>query len=149
MGCETAVNWANAATWGLVLAGWFVVHKMALSRERRKENRDAVNRVIEEIKSVGRMAIVFHTSDSFNSETSDSLIWQVSRINRTLQRAPLNMLNIPLSLMVRFKKGLTLQNTDASTFTPQSYHGDIIKGIRTVTDQLLETIEEGRDKKYP
>lgn len=146
MACEATTGWANTVTWGMVLVGWFVVHCATLSRERRKEKRDAVSRIIEEIKTVEDLAVTFHTSEKFDSQTSDLLIWRVNRVIRTLQRLPLQALDIPLGLMVRFRKGLTLLNTDVSTFAPQTYHGDIIKGIRTVTDEMLETIEAARDK---
>ena len=139
-------NWANAVTWGIVIVGWLVMHRMTLSRERRKEKRDATNCIIDEIKAVGHLAITFHTSEKFNPQTSDILVWRVNRVIRTLQRLPLQTLDIPLGLMVRFRKGITLRNTDASTFESQQYHGDLIKGIRLVTDEILETIEKSRDK---
>ena len=149
MACEgTAIGWANAVTWGMVLVGWISVHRATLSRERRKEKREAVTRIIEEIKAVEDLAIRFHTSEKFDSQISDALIWRVNRVTRTLQRPPLQILDIPLGLMVRFRKGLTLLNTDASTFVTQTYHGEIIKGVRAIADELLETIEAARDRNF-
>lgn len=146
MACEATTGWANIVTWGLIVLGWFIVHRATLSREHRKEKRDSVSCIIEEIKAVEKLAVEFHTSDKFDSQASESLIWQVSRVTRTLQRPPLQALEIPLGLMVRFRKGLTLQNTDASSFVSQTYHCNIIKGIRDVTDEILETIEVARDR---
>lgn len=149
MACEEiSVGLANAATWGIVLAGWVVVHCATLARERRKENREAVTRIIEEIKAVENLAVTFHTSEKFDSQISDSLIWRVNRAIRTLQRQPLQTLDIPLGMMVRFRKGLTLLNTDASTFAMQTYHCEIVRGIRSVTDELLTEIEAARDKEF-
>lgn len=148
MACEATTGWANTVTWGMVLVGWFVVHYATLSRERRKEKRDTCSRIIDEIKTIENLAVTFHTSEKFDSQTSDLLIWRVNRVIRTLQRLPLQTLDIPLGLLIRFRKGLTLQNTDASTFAPQTYHGEIIKSIRTVTDELLETIEAARDRNF-
>lgn len=149
MACEeAATNWANTLTWGMVLVGWFVVHYATKSRERHKENREAVARIIEEIKAVENLAVKFHTSEKFDSQTSDSLIWRVNRVNRTLQRPPLKILDIPVRLMVRFRKELTLLNTDSSTFLTQTFNSEIVKGTRAVTDELLEKIEAARDKNF-
>lgn len=147
MACEEiTVGLVNAVTWWMVLVGWIVVHRTTLSRERRKENREAVARIIDEINVVGNLAITFHTSRTFDSQASDALIWRVNRVIRTLQRLPLQNLDIPLGMMVRFRKGLTLLNTDASVFVTQTYQGEIVKGVRAVTDDLLETIEAARDR---
>lgn len=147
MACESAVNWSDAVTWGLVLIGWGVVRATQLSQERRKEKREAVARVIEEIAEIESIAIKFHYLASFCAQTSDALIWRVGRLNRSLQRPPLISLEIPLPLMVRFKKGLTLKNMDASSFVQQSYHGDLVVGIRQITEEMIEAIEAARDKK--
>lgn len=144
----TTIGWANTITWGIVLIGWITVHCSTLSRERRKEKRDSVSRIIEEIKAIEILAVTFHTSDNFDPQSSDSLIWRISRVTRSLQRPPLKSLNIDLSLMVRFRREFTLQNTDASTFAPQAYNSGIIKGIRAITDKIIETIEAAKDKAF-
>lgn len=148
MACESAMGWSNVVTWGLVLAGWVVVHKMTLFRERRKENRDAVTRFIDEMKAVEDMAIRFHTADKFDAEGSHSLICRVGRLNRMLQRQPLKALNMSLALMIRFKKGLTLKNTDASSFKMHGHHSDLVVGIRDVTNDMLEAIEAAKNEKF-
>lgn len=148
MTCEATINWANTVTWIVVLVGWIAVHCATLSRERRKEKRDAVSCIIEEIRAVEVLAVTFHTSDKFDSLSSDLLIWRTNRVNRALQRPPLQTLDIPLSLMVRFRKRFTLLNTDTSTFVRQTYHSEIIKDIRSVTDEIIESIEAARDKYF-
>jgi hypothetical protein len=124
------------------------VYAAALSRERRKEKRDAVSCTIDEIKAIENMAVKFHTSKKFDSQGSDEYIWRVNRVIRTLQRQPLQNLKIPPPLMVRYRKGLTYLNTDASTFVPQEYHGNIIRELRAITDEMIETVEAARDKNF-
>lgn len=148
MASDPAANWPDVVTWGLVLIGWGVVRASQLSQERRKENREAVARVMDEIKEIESIAIRFHSSTSFCAQTSDGLIWRVGRLNRSLQRPPLIDLNIPLPLMVRFKKRLTLRNMDASSFVQQAYHDELIVGVRQIADEIIEAIEAARDKKY-
>lgn len=148
MAYESVVDWADIVTWLLVLAGWSAVHLIELSHERRKEKREAVTRTINEIKEIENDAISFHSSEIYCAQASDSLTWRVVRLNRCLQRPPLTSLDIPLPLMVRFKKALTLKNTDASSFVSQAYHGELIVDIRKISDEIIEGIEAARDRKF-
>lgn len=148
MTCEITNPSTNIATWLIVLIGWIVVHLATLSRERRKEKRDAANSIIEELKIVEQLAVVFHTAEKYDSGASDTLIWRVSRVIRTLQRPPLKILDVPLNLMVRFRKGITLRNIEPSTFSTQTYHCDLVRDIRTVTDEMVESIEASRDANF-
>lgn len=147
MACES-VDWSDWVTWGFVLAGWTVVHLTQLSHERRKENREEVTRVIDELKEIERQAVAFHVSESYSAQESNSLIWRVGRLNRRLQRCPINSLEIPVPLMVRFKKAVILNNTDSSSFVTQAYHGNLIIGIRQITDEMIEILEAGRDRVF-
>lgn len=139
---------ANGATWALVLLGWYVVHRTTLLRERRKENRESVAQLIHDIKATEELAVRFNTAEQFEPLVSESVIWQTSRIIRTLQRKPLKDLNIPLTLMVKFRRGLTLMNTDASSFQTQTCNGDVVIGIRSITDRMIEAVEAARDKHF-
>jgi hypothetical protein len=126
--------------------GWLVVHKTEIGRERRKEKREAVTRIIDEIKEIEHQAIAFHSSQNHSAEGSDSLICRIARVKLCLQRPPLSSLKIPLPLLVRFKKTFTLKNTDASSFVRQEYHGELIVGIRRITDEMIEAVEAARDR---
>ncbi len=145
MTCESTISNTSIVTWLIVLGGWIVVHSATLARERRKEKRDAANTLIEAIKAVEQFAVCFHTAEKYDSSASDALIWRVSRLIRILQRPPLKAMDIPLNLMVRFRKGITLKNIDPSSFTTQTYHSDLIRDIRNATDEMIESIEAARD----
>lgn len=143
-----ACQFSDAATWVLVIAGWYVIHRATLSRERRKESRDAVSKSIDQIRSIEDLAIKFHTSENFNTESYESLIWQINRTIRSLQRPPLKELDLSKSLLSRFRREITLNNADASTFEQQDRGSIIVKDIRTTTDRLLDAIEAARDAKF-
>lgn len=148
MAVESGAGWPDVVTWLLVLAGWLVVHRTELEHERRKEKREAATRIVNEVKDLEGQAIAFHSSREYSAEDSDSLTWRIVRLNRRLQRPPLNNLNIPLALMVRFKKAFTLKNTDASSFVPHEYHDELIVGIRRITDEMIEALEAARDREF-
>lgn len=131
-------------TWLLIIVGWLVVHFTTLKRERRKENREAALKIVEEIKILEGMAVRFHSSEKFVHQDCDSLIWQINRIIRKLQRPPLKYLHIRIELMTRFRQNLT-QNTDISTFSTQAHDGEVILNIHEITDELIDEIEAGRD----
>lgn len=145
---RSVMDWANIVTWLIVFLGWWAVHKTALLRERRKENREAVNLLIVEIRNIEKLAIEFHTGEKFNPYISDSIIWKASHVIRFLQREPFRGLEIPETLMIQLRKDLTLSNMDASTFSSQDYHSDIIKNIRTTIDNLIDSLEAARDKVF-
>lgn len=148
MGCESAVDWSDVVTWSLVLLGWFVVYRSELANERRKERREAVTQLINEVKEIERHGIEFHSSEKYMADASDSLTWRIGRLNRCFQRPPFRALDIPLPLMVRFKKAFTLNNTDSSSFVSQTYHGELIVGMRKITDEMIEKIEAARDREF-
>lgn len=148
MNCDSVINWADVVTWLIVFAGWGFVHKTALSRERRKEKRETLSSLILEIRNIEKLAMEFHAGEKFNSYISESIIWKISRTIKSLQRAPFNDLKIPDTLMIQLRKDLTLSNMDASTFSPQDYHGEIIRNIRTTVDDLIDSIEAERDRVF-
>jgi hypothetical protein len=46
------MNQHDFITWLLIIVGWLVVHFTTLKREKRKENREAAYKIVEEIKIV-------------------------------------------------------------------------------------------------
>lgn len=125
------------------------MHTATLSRERRKEQREAAHRVIEEIKDIEESALAFHTQAGHSQQSADGLTSRINRMIRSLQRAPLKVLDTPLGPMIRFRKSITLENFDSSTFSTQHAESTLLYSIRAATDDLIGVIESQRDKNVP
>lgn len=148
-GAGTAPWWTNVITWVLVLLGWLAVHYATLARERRKERRELAKAVIDALRSLELEALRFHTAATFDSILVDQLIYQTGRAIRSLQRVPMSDLNLPLGRMIRVRKTITLRNCDRSSFQTQRAGSPILLEIRGAVDDLVDSIEEARDARWP
>lgn len=138
----------QAVTWLLVVLGWLVVHRKTLERERRKEHREASQRIVNELREIEQEATAFHRSQQFDGDRAESLMWRVTRAIKSLQRPPLSTLQINISCLSQLRRSITLRNFDASSFSTQQASSEIVKDIRYATDDLIEEIEAARDRKF-
>jgi hypothetical protein len=119
-----------------------------LSRERRKERREAANAAISELRAIESAAIHFHTAEKFDSLVISDLTSKVQRWIKLVQRQPLNHMDIPIGRLVRLRRAITLANADLTEFTSQTSGSELILGIRTAVDELIDAIEQGRETKF-
>lgn len=111
-----------------------------MHREERKENREAVTKIINEIRIVEDKAVEFQASNNFSDENYDILVWRLNRITTSLYRPPLKFLNISTNKIISFRQKLTA-NTDKSSFKTQSHNDEIIINIHEAADNLITEIE--------
>ncbi len=149
MAAESCSAWGNVVTWGVVVAGWVVVHRATLSRERRKEQREAVRQIVEEIKVIEATAFEFHMAEVHSQLNANALTSKIDRVIRALQRQPLSILNVPIRPLIQFRKTITIENFDATGFAAQHANSQLIYGIRSAVDDLIHSIEFHRDKNIP
>lgn len=141
-------GWSSVVTWTLVFGGWFVVHQATLSRERRKEKREAARQICIDLRLAERLAIDFHTSPSHDSRKATDLRQDIERLILQLQRQPLAELGIPLSRMIQFRRSITRQNIDPSDFAAQTADAILVRDIRNAVTDLIESIEDQRENKW-
>lgn len=142
---STAPWWQSLTTWVLVLLGWYAVHLATLSRERRKERRDAAKAMIDSLASLAIKAREFHTAAKFDEFAADDLTYKTDKTIRALQRPPLEGLDISVSKLVRLRKAITLKNADASSFATQPSPSAMLQDIRAAVDDLIDAIELARE----
>jgi len=140
--------WPNVFTSLLVLVGWFAVHFATLSRERRKERRETAKSAVDALNSIASDASAFHTALTFDAHEACLLRYNTEKVIRTLQRKPLNDLDLSLGRMVKLRKSITLKNIDPSIFSPQNIDSPILQDIRAATDDLVDAIEAARDSHW-
>lgn len=149
MATECSSGWSNVITWFIVAIGWYAVHRATLSRERRKEQREATQKAIEEIKQIEKSALDFHMANGHSQQEADTLTSRIDRILRLIQRPPLKALEAPVMPMVKFRKSITLTNFDSSGFSTQHAESELLYAIRCATDDFTTAIETQRDLKIP
>lgn len=142
------LGWHSVVTWALILGGWYAVHLATLSRERRKERRDASKASIEAISALAAEAREFHIAVDFDANRADLLRYKTERLIRSLQRPPLQYLDISVAKMVKLRKSITLKNAELSSFSSQRADSLILQEIRTATDDLIDSIEEEREARW-
>lgn len=145
---EHMIGWPTFFTWLLVLIGWVAVHRATLSRERRKERREACGKLVERLIELESSARAFHVATSFDAHRFDVLRYETDRLISSLQRPPINTLDLPLGRMVRLRKSITLNNVDPKTFVAQSAGSAILRDIRSAVDDLIDAIEGARERQW-
>lgn len=147
MNSESPIGiWVNVPTWLIVFGGWYVVHRMTLSRERRKEKREIAKFVCSDIRDVERAAIDFHSGPHFDARVCSDICDQVDRLILQLQKPPLNELKIDTSLMISLRQSITLNNMAPSCFTSKIPEDDLIRDIRTAVFDLISEVESKKEQ---
>lgn len=142
------MKWADSITWLLVFAGWLVVHKATLSRDRRKEKREVCLALCTDLLELQGHAIDFHTAPNFEPRKSMEVAQQVERIVLRLQRGPLKELAVPLPTIVSLRQRITGHNMDKSDFSQQQTDSEVVLEIRNAVGDLIIAIEDARDQTW-
>jgi hypothetical protein len=133
-------------TWLIVGAGWVIVHCATLSRERRRENREAVLKVTAYLQELEKDAAEFHTANGFDAYKCAALTQKTERVITTLQRAPFKDLNLDPNMFKSLRQSITRHNVDPSTFSQQAAYSEIMRDIRIATDDLIDAVEEAKSR---
>lgn len=149
-------------SWLLIIGGWYAVHKAALSRERRKEKREEIDKIIEEIRVIESMAIDFHNSKIFDKKINSNITLRIDRLSKKLQTPSIfNKIKIQTQLMIEFRKSITLHHFDKSDFPsltqriiknnlyPATSIDTLIRDINSATDDLRDAVESAKYKIFP
>lgn len=71
----------------LVVIGWFVVHKAQSNRERRKQIRDYVSDLCDDLAELEKMAVEYHTTDRDKAKEQE-IISKLSRLEKSCSTLP-------------------------------------------------------------
>jgi hypothetical protein len=131
----------HVITWLIVIAGWVIVHRTTLSRERRREKRDTAKQFLSDLYALEKSAHQFHGAPNYDEYAAAKLRMQCDRLIKILQRTPFNELRISPSLMIALRRAITRNNIDPTAFSPQAANSRIQLDIRYATDDLADAIE--------
>jgi len=132
-----------------VVVGWFATHLFSEARERRKEVRSQLDKLLDKLFSLEKDAVEFHSCATFDSSKTGGLLGQVDRIERILGRLPIVRLDDVVGPIIHHRRAITLRNFEASTFKPQSAGSDLLNEIASATRDLEDILEERYASEYP
>jgi hypothetical protein len=133
----------------LVVLGWGATHVLSEARERRKDDRKRIDTSLELLDKAQTDAVNFHTSASFDSALSFSLIARLSKLERGLARLPLSNQDALNAYIIRHRRAITLENFDASSFKQLSPTDILLSDINSSTADLENEIEQQYVIRYP
>lgn len=127
----------------------FLNNFYANQRERRKEFRGRLDKIIEFIEEARFESMSFHSSD-YDSQKSEEIIYKFESLYRMIQGIPYynnrpeitNIFNV-------FKKSVTLDSFDMSNFYRKDHGSDYIKEIYYTSEALIERLEEIYYSRFP
>lgn len=136
--------WVHGVTWFIVAAGWYTVHRATLSRERRKEKRDAAKQLVSDLQELEKSARAFHGAEKHDEYAAAELSMRCDRLIKVLQRPPFDELKISPSLMTSLRRAITCGNIDRTAFSQQAANSLIQRDIRCATDDLIDAVETAK-----
>jgi hypothetical protein len=128
-------------TWGLVVGGWLLVNSQNNIRERRKEVRSSLDKLLKRLDQLEIKAISYHTGLTASYEKATHLKLELSRIKKQIDYLHLLALSFNEDTMIKLRQAITLNNFDTVKFEPQGFHSKIISNISTAKDRVVDQLE--------
>lgn len=132
-----------------IVVGWFATHMFSEARERRKELRSQLDKLLEMLVSLENEALSFHLAKEFNAATARDLTGQIDRIERVIGRFPLADEKEIGALLVQHRRSITLHNFDSSSFATQLVGSDLLADVTDASRDLEDYLEERYGANYP
>ena len=142
-------GWTEAVPWIVAALGWGATHLFSEARERRKEVRTQLDKVLERLAKLEEAARDFHTAESFDQKKSLSILSDIDRIQRTLMRLTAIQINNLVPVIILYRRAITLQNLDKSSFKKQDASSEMISEINAATQDFEDEIETQYRIAYP
>jgi hypothetical protein len=142
-------GWTDAIPWIVAAVGWGATHLLSEARERRKEVRAQVDKVLDRLAKIEEAARDFHSADSFDQKKSLFILSEIHRLERILTRIPgMNIDNL-VSVIILHRRAITYQNFDMSSFQRLDLGGELIGDINAATQDFEDEIEAQYRLNYP
>ncbi|MEF3068014.1 hypothetical protein [Pandoraea apista] len=135
-------------TWGLVVVGWVAVHYLTSVRERQKEIRELVGKLLETIASLERASVAFHSAPAFDQVKAYELTSTIASIRRRLTSQPLSKLQVSPDRILKLRRAVTLDNFDVKNFSSQAPTSPLIQGILAICEDVTISIEQAYARRY-
>lgn len=135
--------------WLVAAFGLVVTHLLSEARERRKESRAQLDKIVERLQSLEHQGFKFHTATAFDFAAARTIETEVAAIERRVVRLLPQAAKSLEEIIIDHRQGMTLKNFDASTFVPQLAGSAVLSEISATTAEYEEALEAAYVSQYP
>ncbi|MFK7603325.1 hypothetical protein ACI3L1_14060 [Deinococcus sp. SM5_A1] len=133
----------------LALTALYLNNYYANQRERRKEFRGRLDKINSYIEDMREIAFSFFTQD-YSLKDSEKILYSFETLYRMIQSTHHFSNDESISgSFTNYKRAVTLNNFDKSSFSIQREDADILKEIYYSSESLIERLEEIYSRKFP
>ena len=141
--------WTEAIPWIVAAIGWGATHLFSEARERRKEVRTQLDKLLERLAKLEEAARDFHTDESFDQKKSLSILSDIDRIERVLTRLTAIQVDNLVPVIILHRRAITFQNFDKTSFEKKDSSSEVISDINSATQDFEDEIEAQYRIAYP
>ena len=143
------MKWVDSIPWIIAISGWFAAHAFSEARERRKDVKSQIEKIIEKLSATEKLGITFHTNERREPSQARDLASDIQKLERSLNRVQIldpQSLKYPI---IAFRKSITLNNFDAGDFVKQADTSNLIQEISNSAFDLEDEIDSQYQEHYP
>lgn len=131
----------------VVIVGWFFVDWRTNKRELRKEKRSLIDKIHVDLDLIEKKAIEYHQATHANEQVGKEVKILLDRLIKVLNRENL-ISRKDFGKFSAFKKAITLNNFDSSTFICQPDNSELLDKIYATKDILTHIIETNFNQSF-
>lgn len=135
--------------WVVAAVGLIATHLLSEARERRKEIRAQLDRLVERLTALEDRGIKFHAATTFEAAAARALETDIASIERRATRLLASAVVSFEEEVIAHRQSLTLENFAQSTFAPQEPGSAILHEITIATAEYEEALEAAYRAQYP
>jgi len=144
---STLISLSQVVTWIIVVAGWFLVNRQNNVRETRKEVRACVMDLAGSLNKLEELSVKYHTARMQDQNAAIAVRKDIMRVASSIHRLPIEQVALDLGI-IALRRAITYRNFDTSRFVSQQADSQIVVGITSAIDELLDAVEAAFAKKY-
>jgi hypothetical protein len=145
----TKADISGALPWLVAAIAVFVTHLLSESRERRKELRFQLDKLIERLLALEERGMQFHISEKFNEAEARWIETEISSLERLLQRLLGRFPQTLAEALTFHKRAFTLSNFTKDVHKQQAPGAALVVALTDATVEYEEQIEAVYVEMYP
>lgn len=138
---------AQIGTWVIVVIGWLIVNNQNNNRERRKEIRQAIDKIVKKIEEIEQDALQFHQS-AFDDSSARALLLSLDKNSRSIAWLKIVESEIYKKSIISFRRSITLNNFDPTTHVALDGNNAQLARISAAAENLVDLLESAYAAQY-